>query len=95
MHRGGQFRIQTIQRDQKLQLPHFFRSLEQKQGVGRKNIPSAHTPPTGWANHLSHPSSLTPGHTSTLTLYKEQAWEVSKQGNLWFVLDPPLWQWPR
>ena len=59
-----------------------FRSLEQKQGVGRKNMPPAHTPPTEWANHLSHPSSLTPGHTSTLTLYKEQAREVSKQGNL-------------
>ena len=28
--------------------------------------------PKGWANHLSHSSSLTAGHTPTLTLYKEQ-----------------------
>ena len=31
------------------------------------------TPPKGWAKHLSHPSSLTPGHTPTPTPYKEQA----------------------
>ena len=30
-------------------------------------------PPKGWANHLSHPSGMTPGHTPTLTPYKEQA----------------------
>ena len=27
----------------------------------------------GWANHLSHPFSSTPGHTPTLTPYKELA----------------------
>ena len=35
-----------------------------------------HTPPPkGWADHQSHPSSPTPGHTLTLTLtlYKERA----------------------
>ena len=31
------------------------------------------TPPKGWANYLSHPSGSTPGHTLTLTPYKEQA----------------------
>ena len=31
------------------------------------------TPPKGWVNHLSHPSSPTPGHASTLTPYKEPA----------------------
>ena len=33
-----------------------------------------HTPPPkGWADHLRHPSSPTPGHTPTLTPCKEQA----------------------
>ena len=37
-----------------------------------------HMPPKlnttyGWANHLRHPSCLTPGHTPTLTLPKETA----------------------
>ena len=37
-----------------------------------------HTPPLkGWAKHLSHPSSLTPGHIPTLTPYKEQACTLS------------------
>ena len=93
MHHGGQFRIQKIQRNQNPQLPHFLRSLEQKQGVGRKNMPPAHTTTYWVSNHLSHPSSLTPGHTLTLTLYKGQAWEVSGQENLLFALDPPLGQW--
>ena len=31
-------------------------------------------PPKGWADHLSHPSSLSPGHTPTVTPYKEPAW---------------------
>lgn len=37
------------------------------------------------------PSSLTPGHTPTLTTYKEQACSasVSKQGNLFLVFAPP------
>ena len=44
---------------------------EQKQGTAHAPL---HTmPPNGWAKHLSYPSSLTPGHTPTLTPWKEQA----------------------
>ena len=33
-----------------------------------------HTPPPkGWADHLRHPSSLSPGHTPTVTPYTEPA----------------------
>ena len=48
------------------------------------------TPPKWWANHPSHPSVPTPGHTPTLTPYKERARPRagSKQGNLLFVLTP-------
>ena len=50
-----------------------------------------HTPPKGWAKHLSHPSNPTPGHTATLTPYKEPARPSSgsEQGNLLSVLAPP------
>ena len=34
------------------------------------------TLPKGWANRLSHPSGLSPGHTPTFTSYKEQARET-------------------
>ena len=54
MHHGGQFQIQKIQRDQNPQLPHFLRSLEQKQGVGRKNMPPAHTT-TYWVSKPPKP----------------------------------------
>ena len=53
-----------------------------------------HTTPTkGWANHLSHPSRWTPGHTPTLTPYNEQATppstqEVSKETCYLFLLPP-------
>ena len=50
-------------------------------------------PPSGWAKHRSHPSSLAPGHTRTLIPCKEQAhptWGASKQGNRLFVLTPPV-----
>jgi len=49
-----------------------------------------------WANHLSHPSGPTPGHTPTFTLYKELAFTPasattwgSKQENLLLVLAAP------
>ena len=51
------------------------------------------TPPRGWADHLSHASGPTPGHTPALTPYKEAAhppWEGNlEQGNLLLVLAPP------
>ena len=48
------------------------------------------TLPKGWAKHLSHPSSPTPGHTPTLTPYKEPACPSSRsnQGNLLLVFAP-------
>ena len=48
------------------------RSLEQKQGTAHALC----TEPRGWANHLSHPSGLTSGHTPTLTQYNEQAHDL-------------------
>ena len=41
--------------------------------AGSYACPLHTTPPKGWADHLSHPSSLTPGPTPTLTPYKEPA----------------------
>ena len=41
-------------------------------------LPSLTAPPKGWANHLSHPCSPTPGHTSILTPYKEQVHPFSR-----------------
>ena len=41
-----------------------------------------HTPPPKrWANHLSHSSSPNPGHTPSLTLYKEPAHFPSPSGS--------------
>ena len=59
-------------KDKKTLLP-FLKSLEQKLGVGSKSRVLRMPPPRalsttkGWANHLSHPSSPTPGRTPTLT----------------------------
>ena len=81
---------QIIQRDQKAQLP-LLKSPEKKQGTAHS--PLHKTSPKGWANHLSHPSGLTPEHTPTLTPYKEQARPPLQgagkpKGNL-CVLTPP------
>ena len=54
-------------------------------------MPPARSPPRGWAEHLRHPSSRTPGQTPTLTPYKEQAHPPSKQGNLLLFLTPPCY----
>ena len=74
---------QKIQRDKKPQLlksleqKPLLKSLELKQGTGAKAgycaCPLHTTSPKGWAKHLSHPSDQTPGHTLTLTPYKERA----------------------
>ena len=78
----------------KIQLP-LLKSPEQKQGVGSKSrycaCPQHTTPAKGWANHLSHPSSWTPGHTVTLTPYKEQGYprlreRASKEACCLFLL---------
>ena len=61
-------------------------SQEQKQGTCPLHTP----PPKGWANHLRHPSGPTPGHTPSLTPYKEPAHPSSgsKQGKLLLVFAP-------
>ena len=75
---------------QKTQLP-FLKSQEQKLGV-RTTAEYYACPPTlnttkGWAHHLSHHSGPTPGHTLTLTPYREWARPSlgSEQGNLLLV----------
>ena len=64
---------QKIQRDQENQLP-LLRNLERKQGSQEQKqftlhicMPLHTIPPKRWANNLSHPSGLTPGHIPTLT----------------------------
>ena len=63
-----------IQKDKNTQLP-FLKIWEQKVGIRIKSrvlcMAPAHNPTKEWADHLSHPSNLTPGHTSTLTPQKE------------------------
>ena len=53
-----------------------LKSQEQKLGVGSKSrvlhVPPALGTTNGVASHLSHPCGPTPGHTPTLTPYKEQ-----------------------
>ena len=44
---------------------------------GTAHYPLHSTPPKGRADHLSHASSPTPGHTPTLTPYKEPALPAS------------------
>ena len=76
-----------------------LKSVEQKWGVGSKHKGSKavkkssactcllHTPPPkGQANHLNHPSGPTPGHTTTLTSYKESG--KDEQRKLLLVLTP-------
>ena len=54
-------------------------------------MPPAHNTSRGWANHPSHASGPTPGHTPTLTPYKEPAHPLlgNEQGNLLLVFVPP------
>ena len=79
MHSWGKFWTQKIQRDQKTQFP-LLKSLEYKKGIGRESRYCAcllhSTPPEWWANHLNHPSSLTPGHTPPFIPHKEQAYPL-------------------
>ena len=72
----------------KTQLP-FLKNLEQNLSearIGYCACPLHSTSPKEWVKHLSHPSGLTPGHTFTLILYKEQIgtllYGASEQGKL-------------
>ena len=69
---------QKIQRDQKSQLP-LLKGWSKTRVLGAKAgycaCPLHTTPPKGRAEHLSCPSGLMPGHTLTLTPYKEPARE--------------------
>ena len=93
----GQITDKKIQKDQKPNC-HFWRAGSKNRGseakAGHCPCPLHTTPPKGWADHLSHTSNPTPGHTPTLTPYKEPARPASggDQGNLLFVLAPPLLQ---
>ena len=58
-------------------------------------MPPAHSTTSGWADHLSHPSSLTPEHTLPSLHVRNKLvhptllqW-AGKQGNLLSVLVPP------
>ena len=61
-----------------------------KPGCWVPRVPPALNTTEGWADHLSPPSGPTPGHTPTLTLYKEPAHPASgsEQGDLLLVLAP-------
>ena len=47
--------------------------------VGYCACPLHLTPPEGWADDLSYPSGPNPGHTPTLTPYKEQACQPPRE----------------
>ena len=73
-----------------------LKSWEQKLQVRSKSkvlcLPLYLLPPKKWAKHLSHPSSLTPGHTPTITPYEEPVhlptWAASKRTCYLFSLTP-------
>ena len=67
----GQILDQKIRKTQETSTATSEEPGEEKQWVGSKSSLHA-TPAKGRADHLSHPSSPTPGHTPTLTPYKEQ-----------------------
>ena len=81
MQQFGKFCIERYKKTKKPPLP-LLKNQEQKLDVGSKsivlNMPPALNTPKGWAEHPSHPSNLTPGHTPTLTPCTEPAY-------------PPLW----
>ena len=97
----GQMLDQKVQR-QKAHLS-LLKSQEQTQIVGNKSrywyVPTcAFNTTKGWAKHLSHPSSWTPGHTPTLTPDKEvpsPSILASRQANLLLALAPSCNQWPK
>lgn len=61
---------------------------EQKQGTGMHPV---HSATQGWADHLSDPSTPTPGHTSALLPHKEPAVSSSgSQQRKLLLVFPPL-----
>ena len=77
MRSWGKFWTKRYKDTKNTRLPH-PKSQQQKPGVGSKScvlrMPPAHNTTKGWAEHLSHLSSVpTTGHTPTLTLYKQPA----------------------
>ena len=74
---------------------HFWRARSKDRVLGAKGgyctCPLHSTPPNGWVDHLRHPSGRTPGHTPSLTLYKEPDYPSSgsEQGNLLLVFVLP------
>ena len=83
----GQIMDNKIQKDQTPNC-HFWRAGSKNRVSGAKvgycACPLHSTLPKRWADHLSHPSNLTPGPTPTLT----PLWG-SEQGKLLLVFAPP------
>ena len=67
--------------DNKIQKDQKNATFEESAAKARYCVCPLHTPPPkGWANHLSHPSALTPEHTPTLTSKKEPTHPTSESG---------------
>ena len=97
MRSWGQIMDNKIQNNQKNPSNcHFWGAGSKNRVPGAKagycTCPLHSTPPKGWANHLSHTFHPTPGHTPTLTPYKEPAhpphWGASKGTSYSFLLPP-------
>ena len=74
---------------------HFWRARSKSRvsGVKAGTCPLHSTPPKGWANHLSHPSDSTHGHTLPSPHIRNQLTpRRSEQGSLLLAVAPPLLQ---
>ena len=85
----------TRYKETKKTQPPLLKSRENKQGVGSKGRVLRMPPALNTTKAVGHPPKPAlqpnPGHTPTLTPYKEPAWspwEVSKHGNLLLVFAP-------
>ena len=88
----GQILDQKIKERQKTQLP-FLKSWERKNWVsgvkaGYRACPPALNTTKGWADHLSHPSSLTPGHTPPSSSIRNEPPSASEETCHLFSLPP-------
>ena len=79
--------MDKVQKDQRNPTP---TSEEPGAKVGYCACP-LHTLPKGWADHLSHPSGLTPGHSPVLTPYRKPDCTPfgNEPGNLFLFSLPP------
>jgi len=89
MHKWGKLMAVRYKKTKKTNC-HFWRAGNKNSIRSRSACPLHSTTPKGWANHPSHTSSLSPGHTLTLIPYKEPTHPHlgTKQGNLSLVFAP-------